>query len=126
MFAPRCQGYFEIISLPGLINVDFADVRTVLQGKGTALMGIGCERSNRAVDAAPLPSAVRCWKSILTVRPMRLSDSPAIVDITMKEIEDVISEIRSASSTEIDIIHGTGFNMDLQGGSCCNRNCDRF
>lgn len=36
-------------------------------------------------------------------------------DITMKEVEDVISEIRNASSTEIEIIHGTGFNLELNG-----------
>ena len=47
------QGISEIILMPGLMNVDFADVKTVLKGKGTALMGIGSgSGANRAVDAA--------------------------------------------------------------------------
>ena len=110
------KGISEIISLPGLINVDFADVKTVLSGKGTALMGIGIASGpNRAVLAAR--SAIS--SPLLEIDINGATD--AIVQITgddsmtMKEIEDVISEIRNASSTEIDIIHGTGLNFELNG-----------
>ncbi|MDD4243052.1 MAG: cell division protein FtsZ [Bacilli bacterium] len=110
------QGISEIISLPGLINVDFADVRTVLQGKGTALMGIGAASGpNRAVDAARIAISSPLLEIDINGATDAIVQITSDVDITMKEIEDVISEIRSASSTEIDIIHGTGFNMDLQG-----------
>lgn len=110
------KGISEIISLPGLINVDFADVKTVLSGKGTALMGIGIASGpNRAVLAARMAIS----SPLLEIDINGATD--AIVQITgddgmtMKEIEDVISEIRNASSTEIDIIHGTGLNFELDG-----------
>jgi cell division protein FtsZ len=47
------QGIAEIIAIPGLINVDFADVKTVMENKGTALMGIGiASGEDRAIEAA--------------------------------------------------------------------------
>ena len=46
------QGIAELIAVPGMINVDFADVRTIMENKGTALMGIGISSGqSRAVDA---------------------------------------------------------------------------
>ena len=110
------QGISEIIALPGLINVDFADVRTVLQGKGTALMGIGVASGpNRAVEAARLAISSPLLEIDINGATDAIVQITSDVDITMKEIEDVLTEIRSASSTEIDIIHGTGFNLDLEG-----------
>ena len=110
------KGISEIISLPGLINVDFADLRTVLTGKGTALMGIGLGSGpNRAVEAAI--DAIS--SPLLEIDINGATD--AIVQITgddsmtMKEIEEVITEIRRASSPDIEIIHGTGLNYELNG-----------
>lgn len=110
------QGIAEIIAIPGLINVDFADVRNVLLNRGTALMGIGIANGpNRAVEAAR--QAIR--SPLLEIDINGATDAivqvTSDVDVTMNEIVDVINEIRNASSTEIDIIYGTGFNMDLQG-----------
>ena len=110
------QGISEIISLPGIINVDFADVRTVLQGKGTALMGIGIASGpNRAVEAARQAIQSPLLEIDINGATDAIVQITSDVDITMSEVEEVISEIRNASSTEIDIIHGTGFNLDLQG-----------
>jgi len=110
------QGIAEIIAIPGLINVDFADVRNVLINRGTALMGIGIASGpNRAVEAAR--QAIR--SPLLEIDINGATDAivqvTSDVDVTMNEIVDVINEIRNASSTEIDIVYGTGFNMDLQG-----------
>jgi cell division protein FtsZ len=110
------QGIAEIIAIPGLINVDFADVRNVLLNRGTALMGIGIANGpNRAIEAAR--QAIR--SPLLEIDINGATDAivqvTSDVDVTMNEIVDVINEIRNASSTEIDIIYGTGFNMDLQG-----------
>ena len=110
------QGISEIISLPALINVDFADVRTVLQNKGTALMGIGVASGpNRAIEAARLAISSPLLEIDINGATDAIVQITSDVDITLKEVEDVIAEIRSASSTEIDIIHGTGFNLDLEG-----------
>ncbi len=110
------KGISEIIALPGLINVDFADVKTVLSGKGTALMGIGIASGpNRAIQAARMAIS----SPLLEIDINGATD--AIVQITgddgmtMKEVDEVIAEIRNASSTEIDIIHGTGLNYELNG-----------
>ena len=110
------QGISEIITLPGLINVDFADVRTVLQGKGTALMGIGIASGpNRAVEAARMAISSPLLEVDINGATDAIVQITSDADITMKEVEDVISEIRNASSTEIEIIHGTGFNLELNG-----------
>ena len=110
------QGISEIITLPGLINVDFADVRTVLQGKGTALMGIGIASGpNRAVEAARMAISSPLLEVDINGATDAIVQITCDADITMKEVEDVISEIRNASSTEIEIIHGTGFNLELNG-----------
>lgn len=110
------QGISDIISLPGLINVDFADVKTVLKNKGTALMGIGIASGpNRAVEAARMAIQSPLLEIDINGATDAIVQITSDADITMKEIEDVISEIRNASSTEIDIIHGTGFNLDLNG-----------
>ena len=107
------QGISEIITLPGLINVDFADVKNVLQGKGSALMGIGIASGpNRAIEAARLAISSPLLEVDINGATDAIVEITSDVDITMKE---VISEIRNASSTDIDIICGTGFNLELNG-----------
>ena len=110
------QGIAEIVTIPGLINVDFADVRNVMRNKGTALMGIGIASGpNRAIEAAR--KAIR--SPLLEIDINGATDAIVFItsdiDITMQEIYDVTGEIRNASSPDIDIVMGTGFNVDLQG-----------
>lgn len=110
------QGIAEIVNVPGLINVDFADVKNVMKNKGTALMGIGVASGpNRAIEAAR--KAIR--SPLLEIDINGATDAIVFItsdiDITMQEVYDVTNEIRNASSSEIDIIIGAGFNNDLQG-----------
>ena len=110
------QGIAEIVTVPGLINVDFADVKTVMKNKGTALMGIGIASGpNRAIEAAR--KAIR--SPLLEIDINGATDAIVFItsdiDITMHEVYDVTNEIRNASSSEIDIVIGTGFNNELQG-----------
>ena len=86
------QGISDIINLPGLINVDFADVRTVLKNKGTALMGIGIASGpNRAVEAAR--EAIQ--SPLLEVDINGATDAIVQItsdkDITMREIEEILT-----------------------------------
>ena len=109
-------GIAEIVTAPGLINVDFADVRNVMKEKGTALMGIGIAQGpNRAVEAAR--RAIR--SPLLEIDINGATDAIVFitgdVDIAMQEVVDVMNEIRNASTSEIDLVCGAGFNMDLQG-----------
>lgn len=61
------QGISDLIAVPGLINLDFADVKTIMSNKGSALMGIGISGENRAAEAAKKPFPVRCLKHRLMV-----------------------------------------------------------
>lgn len=108
------QGIAEIIAIPGVINVDFADVKTVMRNKGTALMGIGIAKGeNRAIEAAR--KAIR--SPLLEIDINGATDAIVFVtsdiDVTMEEAVAVVNEIQNASTSEIDIIWGTGFNMEL-------------
>ena len=110
------QGIAEIVTVPGLINVDFADVKNVMKNKGTALMGIGIANGpNRAIEAAR--KAIR--SPLLEIDINGATDAIVFItsdiDITMQEVYDVTNEIRNASCLEIDLVIGTGFNSDLQG-----------
>ena len=110
------QGIAEIVTIPGLINVDFADVKNVMKDKGTALMGIGVASGpNRAIEAAR--KAIR--SPLLEIDINGATDAIVFItsdiNITMNEVYDVTGEIRNASSSDIDIVIGTGFNVDLEG-----------
>lgn len=110
------EGIADIIDNAGIVNVDFADIKTVLSNKGTALMGIGAASGpNRAIEAARLAIS----SPLLEIDINGATD--AIVQITgdevltMKEVEDIVTEIRNASTSEIDVIHGTRLNDRLSG-----------
>lgn len=108
------QGITEIIAVPGVVNVDFADVKTVMKDKGTALMGIGiAQGENRGIEAAR--DAIR--SPLLETSINGATD--AIVNITsgydasLYEINEIIEEIQKSSTTDINIIYGSAINTDL-------------
>ncbi|MGI6392550.1 MAG: cell division protein FtsZ [Candidatus Izemoplasmatales bacterium] len=108
------QGITEIIAVPGVVNVDFADVKTVMKDKGTALMGIGiASGENRAIEAAR--AAIR--SPLLETSINGATD--AIVNITsgfnasLYEINEIIEEIQKSSTTDINVIYGSAINSDL-------------
>jgi cell division protein FtsZ len=110
------QGIAEIITCESMVNVDFADVRNVLKGRGTALMGIGgAVGPNRAVEAARIAISSPLLEISINGATDAIVQITSDVEIKMKEVQDIISEIQNASSTEIDIIYGTGFNTGLDG-----------
>ena len=111
------QGIAEIVTIPGVINVDFADVRNVMKGRGTtALMGIGVgQGENRAVEAARKAICSPLLEIDINGATNAIIFITSDVDVSMDEVMTVMNEIRAASSSEIDIIYGTGFNMDLRG-----------
>ena len=79
-------------------------------------MGIGIAAGpNRAVEAAR--EAIQ--SPLLEIDIYGATDAIVQItsdkDITMRDIEEIVAEIRNASSSEIEIIHGTGFNLDLNG-----------
>lgn len=109
------QGISELITEPGEINIDFADVKTVMKGRGDALMGIGFgEGANRAVDAAkeaisnPLleNASIDGAKSVL----VNLAGSD---NLTLQEYQDVVELITANCAEDALIIAGQAFNPEL-------------
>ncbi len=109
------QGIAEIITVPGLINVDFADVKTVMKDKGTALMGIGISSGDdRAVEAAKKAIESPLLDANIDGATDAIVNVTSGTDIALWEVTEAIESIQAASSTEINIIHGATINQDLE------------
>jgi cell division protein FtsZ len=111
------QGICDLITMPGLINLDFADVRTVMAGSGTALMGIGFSSTgdSRAKDAAE-----RALRSPLIDE--EISGASGILlsiaggeDMTLLEVNEAAEAIRSAATEDTNIIFGATVDDRLTG-----------
>lgn len=108
------QGISELITEPGEINIDFADVRTVMKGRGDALMGIGVgEGDSRASDAAN--SAI----NNPLLENARIEGAKGILvnvtggdNLTLKEYQDVVEIITSNADDDALIIAGQSYNPD--------------
>lgn len=106
------QGISEIITLPGEINVDFADVKSVMQGQGDAILGVGFgEGENRAVDAAQAaisnPLLEDCQidgASNILVNVVGDDDEASMP--TMMELEEITKTISASASKNVNIISG--------------------
>ena len=110
------QGICDLITLPGLINLDFADVRTIMKDAGTALMGIGFSTSeNRAREAAE--RALRSPlidQQILGARGILLSIAGGD-DLSLYEVNEAAEVIRSAATDDTNIIFGATVDERLTG-----------
>ncbi len=110
------QGISDIIVLPGLINVDFADVSTVMRNSGTALMGIGIgSGENRAEIAARQAIS----SPLLEVK---IDGAKGIVynvvmspDVSMVEVDKASKIITESASPDAEIIYGTSIDESLNG-----------
>jgi len=108
------QGISEIIAVPGLINLDFADVKTVMQNKGSAIMGIGMgEGENRAVDAAKKAIASPLLENDIDGATDAIVNISGGTSLSLIEVDEALRAIRDASTTEINIIYGSTINPDL-------------
>jgi cell division protein FtsZ len=111
------QGICDLITLPGLINLDFADVRTVMKDAGTALMGIGFSASgdNRAKEAAE-----RALRSPLI--DTEIAGAKGILlsiaggdDLSLYEVNEAAEVVRQASTGDTNIIFGASIDDRLTG-----------
>jgi len=110
------QGICDLITNPGLINLDFADVRTVMKDSGTALMGIGYatgeDRAKEAAERAlgsPLIDA-----EITGARGILLSIAGGD-DLTLYEVNEAAEAVRSAATDDTNIIFGATIDDRLSG-----------
>jgi cell division protein FtsZ len=106
------RGIADIISGTGYINVDFADVRTIMKNTGDALMGTGFAKGeHRAVEAAQaaIASPLLDGVSIQGAQGV-LVNITGSGDMTMHEISDAVSVIEQAAGGEVNLIHGIVFD----------------
>ena len=109
------QGVTEIITVPGIINVDFADVRTVMENKGTALMGVGIAHGeNRAVEAARKAIHSKLLEVSIDGATDAVVNITSGTNITLFETEQALSEIRNATDKDLNIIYGTAVSLEMK------------
>jgi cell division protein FtsZ len=111
------QGICDLITLPGLINLDFADVRTIMSDSGTALMGIGFSSGteNRAREAAERALRSPLIDEEITGASGILLSIAGGDDLSLIEVNEAAEVIRSAATDETNIIFGATVDDRLTG-----------
>ncbi|MGH2408042.1 MAG: cell division protein FtsZ [Candidatus Limnocylindrales bacterium] len=102
------QGISDLITVPGLINLDFADVRTVMKNAGSALMGIGrASGENRAIDAARQAIASPLLEVSITGAQGVLFNITGGPSLGLFEVNEAAEVIKETADPEANIIFGT-------------------
>ena len=111
------QGISDLITVPGEINLDFADVKTIMSGMGMALMGTGiAEGEHRAIEAAQraISSPLLEDTSIHGARGVLINITGG-EDMTLHEVSESANIIQEASDPDANIIFGTVIDRGMQG-----------
>lgn len=109
------QGISDLIAKPGLINVDFADVKTIMKDKGSALMGIGVatgesraiEAAKKAISSPLLETSIDGAQGIL----MNISGGPSL---SLFEVQEAADLVTSAADDDVNVIFGNVINENLK------------
>ena len=111
------QGICDLITLPGLINLDFADVRTIMKDAGTALMGIGFSASgeNRARDAAERALRSPLIETDIGGAKGILLSIAGGDDLSLYEVNEAAEVVRGAATDDTNIIFGATIDDRLTG-----------
>ncbi len=113
------KGIAEIITVPGLVNVDFEDVRTVMKDGGSAIMGsataVGENRAIEAVEAA-MSSPLLDDNNIKGAKHVLLYITGGTKEIMMDEITEITDYVQQVAGSNADVIFGTGSDEKLGEG----------
>ena len=111
------QGISDLITVPGEINLDYADIKTVMSDAGTALMGIGAgQGERRAADAAMEAISSPLLESSIVGARKLLINVTAGDDLAIGEVEEVVRIVREASDVdEANVFWGLVFNPLMEG-----------
>ena len=108
------QGITDLITVPGIINLDFADVKTIMKQAGTAMMDIGTASGDtRAVDAAQQAISSRLLESSIDGATRVLLSIAGSKDLGIQEINDAADLVANAVDPEANIIFGTVVDESL-------------
>lgn len=108
------QGISDLITSPGVVNLDFADVKTVMANQGSALMGIGSatgenrtvEATKKAISSPLLEVAIDGAKQVL----LNITGGP---ELSLFEVQDASDIVTQAATSDVNIIFGTSINEEL-------------
>ncbi|WHP39692.1 cell division protein FtsZ [Lysinibacillus boronitolerans] len=109
------QGISDLIATPGLINLDFADVKTIMSNKGSALMGIGIATGeNRASEAAKKAISSPLLESSIDGAKGVLMNITGGSNLSLFEVQEAADIVASASDEEVNMIFGSVINENLK------------
>ena len=110
------QGISDIITIPGLINVDFADVKSVMQASGSALMGIGRGTGEgRAIEAAKIAVNSQLLETSINGASGVIVNITGGPDMTLHEVTDATNIINDAVLDDARVIIGAVIDDNIQG-----------
>ena len=108
------QSISDLIAVTGLINLDFADVKTVMSNKGDALIGIGVATGeNRAIEAAKQSVSSPLLETDIRGATDAIINITGGTNLSLFEVEDAVEVIREAAGTDINTIFGAVINESL-------------
>lgn len=109
------QGISDLIAVPGLINLDFADVKTIMTEKGSALMGIGvASGDNRASEAAKKAIFSPLLETSITGAKGVLMNITGGSNLSLYEVNEAADIVASASDPDVNMIFGAVINENLK------------
>ncbi|WP_067728314.1 cell division protein FtsZ [Oceanobacillus damuensis] len=108
------QGISDLIAKPGLINVDFADVKTIMYDKGSALMGIGIATGEtRATEAAKKAISSPLLETSIDGAHGILMNITGGANLSLYEVQEAADLVTSAADKEVNVIFGSVINENL-------------
>ncbi len=109
------QGVTDLITIPGLINLDFADIRTVMKDAGTAMMGIGvAEGETRALDAAQQATNSSLLEASIQGASRVLFSIAGGSDLTLTEVSEAARTVEACADENANIIYGQIIDEDMK------------
>ena len=108
------QGISDLITAPGYVNLDFADVKTVMENQGTALMGLGvASGEERVIEATKKAISSPLLETSIDGAEQVLLNITGGLDMTLFEAQDASDIVAHAATGDVNIILGTSINEDL-------------
>ncbi len=109
------QGISDLIAVPGLINLDFADVKTIMSNRGSALMGIGISSGeNRAAEAAKKAISSPLLETSIDGAQGVLMNITGGSNLSLFEVQEAADIVATASDQEVNMIFGSVINENLK------------
>ena len=108
------QGISDLITAPGYVNLDFADVKTVMENQGTALMGIGVASGDeRVIEATKKAISSPLLETSIDGAEQVLLNITGGLDMTLFEAQDASDIVANAATGDVNIILGTSINEEM-------------